>query len=46
MRLLALLFPLALLAQTNPLLPENAPTKVSDHVYAIIGWPNIAIVNQ
>jgi len=45
MRLFALaLCPLALLAQTNPLLPENSVTKVSDHVYAIIGWPNVAIV--
>jgi glyoxylase-like metal-dependent hydrolase (beta-lactamase superfamily II) len=45
MRFFALaLCPLALLAQTNPLLPENSVTKVSDHVYAIIGWPNVAIV--
>lgn len=45
MRLFALaLCPLALLAQTNPLLPENAATKVSPHVYAIMGWPNVAIV--
>jgi glyoxylase-like metal-dependent hydrolase (beta-lactamase superfamily II) len=44
MRLLALFFPIALLAQTNPLLPENSVTKVSNHVYAIIGWPNVAIV--
>ena len=43
--LLALaLLPLTLLAQTNPLLPENSVTRVSEHVYAIIGWPNIAIV--
>src|SRR5271165_1826770 len=28
----------------EPLLPENAVTKVSDHVYAIVGWPNIGIV--
>ncbi len=34
-----------LLAQgQNPLLPENAVTKVSDHVYAIMGFPNIGIV--
>jgi glyoxylase-like metal-dependent hydrolase (beta-lactamase superfamily II) len=45
MRFLALAFcPLALLAQTNPLLPENSVTRVSEHVYAIIGWPNVAIV--
>src|SRR5512141_332288 len=24
--------------------PENAVTRVSDHVYAIIGFPNIALV--
>ena len=24
--------------------PENAVTRVSDHVYAIIGFPNIAFV--
>ena len=34
----------SLLAQTNPLLPENSVTRVSDHVHAIMGWPNIAIV--
>jgi len=28
----------------QPLLPENSVTKVSDHVYAIVGWPNIGIV--
>ena len=31
-------------AQQSPILPENAVTKVSDHVYAIVGWPNIGIV--
>src|SRR5262245_36491595 len=30
-------------AQTNPILPETT-TRVSDHVYAIMGWPNVAIV--
>jgi glyoxylase-like metal-dependent hydrolase (beta-lactamase superfamily II) len=30
-------------AQNNPLLPDTA-TRVSDHVYAILGWPNVAIV--
>ena len=24
--------------------PENSTTRVSDHVYAIVGFPNIAIV--
>ena len=28
----------------EPMLPENAITKVSDHVYAIMGFPNVAIV--
>ena len=32
------------LAQTQPLLPENSVTKVSDHVYAIVGWPNVGII--
>src|ERR1700686_419042 len=34
------------LAQGSPsgLLPENQVTRVSDHVYAIIGFPNIGIV--
>ena len=31
-------------AQENALLPENAVTKVSEHVYAIMGFPNVAIV--
>jgi glyoxylase-like metal-dependent hydrolase (beta-lactamase superfamily II) len=31
-------------AQQSPILPENAVKKVSDHVYAIEGWPNIGIV--
>ncbi len=26
------------------LLPENSVTRVSDHVYAIVGFPNIGIV--
>src|SRR5215831_18845961 len=30
-------------AQTQPVLGED-PTKVSDHVWAIMGWPNIAII--
>jgi len=31
-------------AQQSPILPENAVTRVSDHVYAILAFPNIAIV--
>jgi glyoxylase-like metal-dependent hydrolase (beta-lactamase superfamily II) len=30
-------------AQNNPVLPE-ATTKVSEHVWAIMGWPNIAVI--
>jgi glyoxylase-like metal-dependent hydrolase (beta-lactamase superfamily II) len=33
----------ALQAQTNPVLGENT-VRISDHVWAIMGWPNIAIV--
>jgi glyoxylase-like metal-dependent hydrolase (beta-lactamase superfamily II) len=33
-----------LYAQESMLLPENSVTRVSDHVYAIIGFPNIGIV--
>jgi len=32
------------LAQESMLLPENSVTRVSDHVYAIVGFPNIGIV--
>ena len=41
-----LLFTLAsaALAQNPQGVPENAVTKVSGHVYAIVGFPNIAIV--
>ena len=28
----------------SPLLPENSVTRVSEHVYAIMGFPNVAIV--
>jgi glyoxylase-like metal-dependent hydrolase (beta-lactamase superfamily II) len=35
---------LAARAQTSPMLPENSATRVSDHVYAIMGFPNVAIV--
>jgi glyoxylase-like metal-dependent hydrolase (beta-lactamase superfamily II) len=31
-------------AQTQPLLPEDSVTRVSDHVYAIVGWPNVGII--
>src|SRR5580700_7664547 len=33
-------------AQAPPslMLPENQVTRVSDHVYAIMGFPNVAIV--
>lgn len=34
----------ALFAQQNMMLPENSVTRVSDHIHAIIGFPNIAIV--
>jgi hypothetical protein len=32
-----------LAAQNQPVLGEDA-VKVSDHVWAIMGWPNIAII--
>lgn len=33
------------MAQTGqPLIDEKTLTRVSDHVYALVGWPNIAIV--
>src|SRR5579863_1314473 len=32
------------LAQTPQGVPENATQKVSEHVFAIVGFPNIAIV--
>jgi glyoxylase-like metal-dependent hydrolase (beta-lactamase superfamily II) len=31
-------------AQNQPLLPENSVTRVSEHVYAIQGWPNVGII--
>jgi glyoxylase-like metal-dependent hydrolase (beta-lactamase superfamily II) len=40
---LTLLGSLRLAAQTDPVLPDKV-TQVSGHVYAIIGWPNVAIV--
>jgi glyoxylase-like metal-dependent hydrolase (beta-lactamase superfamily II) len=33
----------AVLAQTQPVLGEDT-VKVSDHVWAIMGWPNIAVI--
>src|SRR5471030_2404578 len=41
--LLALALTALATAQTNPVLPETT-TKISDHVWAIMGFPNIAIV--
>jgi glyoxylase-like metal-dependent hydrolase (beta-lactamase superfamily II) len=41
--LLLAVFGAMLSAQTQPVLTENT-VKVSDHVSAIMGWPNIAIV--
>ena len=35
---------IALAQGSNPMLPENSVTKVSDHVWAIVGFPNVAIV--
>jgi glyoxylase-like metal-dependent hydrolase (beta-lactamase superfamily II) len=32
------------LAQQSMMLPENSVTRVSDHVYAILGFPNVDIV--
>lgn len=44
-------FPIALFvccglaaAQTSMILPENSATRVSEHVWAIVGFPNIGIV--
>src|SRR5262249_28078622 len=42
--LLPLLTAALALSQTQPLLPENATKKVSDHVYVIQGWPNVGII--
>jgi glyoxylase-like metal-dependent hydrolase (beta-lactamase superfamily II) len=43
-RLILFTAPAIALAQQNPILPEDAITRVSDHVYAIMGFPNVAIV--
>src|SRR5947209_5906771 len=40
----AVLFSAIAAAQQNVLLPEDTITKVSEHVYAIIGFPNVGIV--
>ena len=44
--LLAALAAVALASAQNPEqgIPENAVTQVSEHVYAIVGWPNVGIV--
>jgi glyoxylase-like metal-dependent hydrolase (beta-lactamase superfamily II) len=39
-----LLSPLLAHGQESMMLPENSVTRVSEHVYAIVGFPNIAIV--
>jgi glyoxylase-like metal-dependent hydrolase (beta-lactamase superfamily II) len=31
-------------AQQNMMLPENSVTRVSEHVYAIVGFPNVGII--
>ena len=43
MKTLLLLLASTLSAQNNPVLGEDT-VKVSEHVWAIMGWPNIAIV--
>ena len=35
---------LAALAQESMMLPENSVTRVSEHVYVIMGFPNVGIV--
>ena len=32
------------MGQNQPLLPEGSVTHVSEHVYAIQGWPNVGII--
>jgi glyoxylase-like metal-dependent hydrolase (beta-lactamase superfamily II) len=39
-----LLAPILASGQESMMLPENSVTRVSEHVYAIIGFPNIGIV--
>ncbi len=36
--------PVLCFAQQSMMLPENSVTRVSEHVYAIIGFPNIGII--
>ena len=40
----SLLCPILIQGQESMLLPENSITRVSEHVYAILGFPNIGIV--
>ena len=40
----AIVSSVSLHAQVDRVLPGDAITRVSEHVYAIIGWPNIAII--
>jgi glyoxylase-like metal-dependent hydrolase (beta-lactamase superfamily II) len=42
--LLLLLASTLAIAQESMMLPENSVTRVSEHVYAIVGFPNIGIV--
>jgi glyoxylase-like metal-dependent hydrolase (beta-lactamase superfamily II) len=44
--LIAALAALVIAPAQNPEqgIPENSVTKVSEHVYAIVGWPNVGIV--
>ncbi|HEX4595931.1 MAG TPA: MBL fold metallo-hydrolase [Bryobacteraceae bacterium] len=44
--LIAALAAIALAPAQNPEqgIPENSVTQVSEHVYAIVGWPNVGIV--
>jgi glyoxylase-like metal-dependent hydrolase (beta-lactamase superfamily II) len=41
---LLLAWPILGLAQQSMMLPENSVTRVSEHVWAIVGFPNIGIV--
>jgi glyoxylase-like metal-dependent hydrolase (beta-lactamase superfamily II) len=41
--LCVLAFSATAMAQTQPMLPEKV-TRVSEHVYAIVGWPNVGII--
>src|SRR5579864_5376272 len=37
-------FAVALAQNPEQGVPENSVTQVSEHVYAIVGWPNVGIV--